>query len=272
MPTMKAGPYEVDYTETGTGPAVLLLHSSAAGDRQWRKLMEELAGRYRLIAVNLFGYGATSKWPGERPMKLADQAALVMAAADLDPGPIAIIGHSLGGAVACEAALQLGKRVRVLALYEPILFYLLKQHGEKDAYADIETMTSACFPQMKRGDWQAFGHHFVDYWAGAGAWAATPDDRKARMLPMLPPIMHEWDSLGVDGRPIAEWGAIAAPVHLLHAADTKLSTKTIAALLHRAHPNWIFHELPAGGHLAPITRPDLVNPLLTKILDDTAAA
>jgi pimeloyl-ACP methyl ester carboxylesterase len=66
-------------------------------------------------------------------MKLADQAALVLAAADLDPGRVAIVGHSLGAAVACEAALQLGKRVRVLALYEPILFYLLKQQGENDA-------------------------------------------------------------------------------------------------------------------------------------------
>ena len=26
-------------------------------------------------------------------------------------------------------------------------------------------------------------------------------------------------------------------------------------------------ESPVGGHLAPITRPDLVNPLLTRILD-----
>jgi pimeloyl-ACP methyl ester carboxylesterase len=131
-------------------------------------------------------------------------------------------------------------------------------------------MTGACFPQMKRGDWQEFGHQFVDYWAGVGAWTATPDDRKARMLPMLPPIVHEWAALGVDGRPIAEWGAINAPVHLLHAADTKLSTKTIAALLHRAHPHWIFHELSSGGHLAPIGRPDLVNPLIRRILDGAA--
>jgi pimeloyl-ACP methyl ester carboxylesterase len=272
MPLAKAGPYDVEYAEAGAGPAVLLLHSSAAGHRQWRKLMEDLAGRYRLIAVNLFGYGATSQWPGERPMTLADQADLVGAVADLVPGPVAIIGHSLGGAVACEAALQLGERVRVLTVYEPILFYLLKRHGEAEAYADIQLMTGACFPPMERGDWEAVGHHFIDYWAGPGAWAATPDDRKARILPLLPPIRREWDSLGVDGRPIEEWGRIAAPVHLLHAADTRLSTKTIAALLRRAHPDWHFHELPAGGHLAPIARPDLINPVLTKILDVPAAA
>lgn len=269
MPIIKAGPFELDYVEAGSGPAVVLLHSSAAGHRQWHKLMEELAGRYRLIAINLFGYGATSKWPGKRPLTLADQAALVAAAADLDSGPVAIVGHSLGAAVACEAALQLGSRVRTLAVFEPILFYLLKDHHEEAAYADIETMSRGYFTHAQRGDWQAVGHHFIDYWAGAGAWDAMPDERKARVLPMLPPIAHEWDMLGIEGRPIEEWGKIAAPVHLLYAADTRLSTKRVTALLRRAHPHWKFHELPTGGHLAPIARPDLVNPLLTEILDGT---
>lgn len=268
MPILKAGPYDLDYVEAGSGPAVVLVHSSAAGYRQWHKLMEELAARHRVIAINLFGYGATSTWPGEQPMRLADQAALVTAAVSLDPAPVAIVGHSLGAAVACEAALQLGRWLRTLVIYEPILFYLLRRYGEREALADIEFMTSGFFSRAAQGDWEAVGNHFIDYWAGPGAWASTPDDRKARMLPMLKPIVYEWESLGIDGRPIEEWGKIAAPVHLVHAADSKLSTRTIAALLHRAHTHWHSHELRKGGHLAPITRPDLVNPLFAKILDE----
>src|SRR5690606_20354308 len=45
MPIIKAGPYDVEYAEAGSGPAVVLLHSSAAGSRQWRKLMEERSAR-----------------------------------------------------------------------------------------------------------------------------------------------------------------------------------------------------------------------------------
>ncbi|MCC6947040.1 MAG: alpha/beta hydrolase [Bradyrhizobiaceae bacterium] len=269
MPILKVGPYDLDYVEAGQGPAVVLVHSSAAGYRQWQKLMEELAGRYRLIAVNLFGYGATSKWPGDRPMTLGDQASLVAAAADLDAGDVALVGHSLGAAVACEAALQLGARVRVLAAFEPILFYLLRDHREIAAYADIEGMSRNYLEFARRGDWNEVGHHFIDYWAGDGTWAATPEERKARVLPVLPPIAHEWEMLGFKGRPIAELGKIAAPVHLLRAADTNLSTKTVAALLQHAHPHWMVHELPTGGHLAPIMRPDLVNPVFAEILDET---
>ena len=98
MPIVKAGPYDIDYAEAGRGPAALLLHSSAAGNRQWRKLMEERAARNRLIAINLFGYGATAKWPNERPLTLGDQANLVTATAHFVPGSLALIGHSLGGA------------------------------------------------------------------------------------------------------------------------------------------------------------------------------
>src|SRR5215470_13112105 len=102
MPVTRAGAFDLEYTDTGSGPAVVLVHSSASGYRQWRRLIEALPG-YRMIAVNLFGYGGTSAWPGARPLTAADQAELVMAAAALSPKPVVLVGHSLGGAVAFEA-------------------------------------------------------------------------------------------------------------------------------------------------------------------------
>ena len=102
MPLIKAGSFDLEYSDTGSGPAVILVHSSASGMRQWRRLSDTLANRYRVIAINLFGYGTTTPWPGTRPLTAADQAGLVAAAAALAPEPIAIVGHSLGGAVALE--------------------------------------------------------------------------------------------------------------------------------------------------------------------------
>jgi pimeloyl-ACP methyl ester carboxylesterase len=114
MPVIKAGVFDLEYTDTGAGPAVVLVHSSASGHRQWRRLVETLQTRYRLIAVNLFGYGKTSSWPNARPLSTADQAELVAAVSTLAPEPVALIGHSLGGAVALEAAAKLSDRIRVL--------------------------------------------------------------------------------------------------------------------------------------------------------------
>jgi len=51
-------PDSVDFVEAGSaGPVVVLVHSSVSGARQWRRLMDDLKGRFRVRAVNLFGYG-----------------------------------------------------------------------------------------------------------------------------------------------------------------------------------------------------------------------
>jgi pimeloyl-ACP methyl ester carboxylesterase len=48
---------QVDFLEAGSGPTVMLLHSSASGARQWRRLMDDLKSDFCVRAVNLFGYG-----------------------------------------------------------------------------------------------------------------------------------------------------------------------------------------------------------------------
>lgn len=269
MPIIKAGPYDIDYAEVGAEPAVLLLHSSAAGNRQWRKLMEERAGKNHLVAINLFGYGATTAWPGERPLTLGDQAGIVAATSHFVDGDVAIVGHSLGGAVAAEAARRMGGRVRAVVLFEPILFYLLRMHGELEAFAEFDDTLRTFAAHGKRGEWDAAGRVFIDYWGGHGAWEAMNDERRSRVVHILPPLVHEWEMVTADGPPIEQWAAIQAPVHYLYAADTRLPSRALAALFRRETPRWHFHEIPTGGHIAPIARPDLVNPVIAEILDAT---
>ncbi len=117
--------------------AVILIHSSASGYRQWRQLTESLQDRYRIIAVNLFGYGKTSPWSLTRPLTAADQGKLVAAVAALAQEPVILVGHSLGGAVALEAAAMLADRVRLVIAFEPILFGHLQAHGPASVYDEI---------------------------------------------------------------------------------------------------------------------------------------
>jgi pimeloyl-ACP methyl ester carboxylesterase len=208
MPIVKAGPFDVDYAEAGTGPAVVLLHSSAAGNRQWRKLMEERAGKNRLVSVNLFGYGATSPWPGDRPMKFEDQANLVLALAHFMPEQFTLVGHSLGGAVAATAALRLGERVTRLILFEPILFYLLQRHGETEAFHEIDTLGRGFTALGTKAEWDAAARLFIDYWGNHGAWDAMDDSRRERVLQVLPPLLHEWPMTTTAGPSIDEFAGL----------------------------------------------------------------
>jgi pimeloyl-ACP methyl ester carboxylesterase len=89
------------------------------------------------------------------------------------------------------------------------------------------------------------------------------------MLTMLPAVVHEWD-MATNARPLEDWHAITAPVHLIQAADTRAPTREIVKLLAANYPDWRVHTVPSGGHMAPVTRPDLVNPLIAAALDAAA--
>ena len=67
---------KLDFIEEGQGSAVLLIHSTVAGNKQWRKLIEYLSPHYRILAPNLFGYGSTIKWNKKRAQTLSDQVDL----------------------------------------------------------------------------------------------------------------------------------------------------------------------------------------------------
>jgi pimeloyl-ACP methyl ester carboxylesterase len=268
MPITRAGRFDVDYEDVGSGPAVVLLHSSASGNRQWRRLSDDLKDRYRLIAINLFGYGATTPWAAGRELTLGDATDLVVAVADRVDGPIALVGHSLGAAVAFEAALTLGRRVRVLVAFEPILFYLLEVHGPSAAYAEIAKVASAYGERAAAADWANVGELFIDYWSGPGTWAGLGDERRISLARLLPTVVHEWKAVINPWRALAEWSAIAAPTHLIRAADSRAPTRAIVALLAATNPPWRLHEVAFGGHMAPVAQPDVVNPLITQLLDE----
>src|SRR5260221_10993758 len=113
---------QVDFLEAGSGPLVMLVHSSVSGARQWRGLIEDLKGHFHVRAVNLFGYGKTPPWPAEWRQSLADQARLVEAALPAGGDQICLVGHSFGGAVAMRVGARPSGHMAKLGLLEPIPF------------------------------------------------------------------------------------------------------------------------------------------------------
>ena len=69
MPVLSKGNLNIDHTDDGQGQ-VVLIHSSVSANRQWRALTEALKNRYRVLAINLFGYGETTPWPRTSPQSL----------------------------------------------------------------------------------------------------------------------------------------------------------------------------------------------------------
>jgi pimeloyl-ACP methyl ester carboxylesterase len=261
----------VDFLEAGSGPLVMLVHSSASGARQWRGLIDELKSHFQVRAVNLFGYGKTPPWPAESRQSLADQARLVEAALPAGADQICLVGHSFGGAVAMKVATRLSGRVAKLVLLEPIPFQLLAQTGRMDAFAEATNLCNIVKKYGTVGEWAMAAEKFADYWTGAGTWQEMPPDRRLAFSEALKPNFFEWDAVMDDTTPVEEWAALLPRATLLAFDPAGVSpTREIAAILRQSCPDWTFATVRGTGHMAPITRPDLINPLVCSFLESTA--
>jgi hypothetical protein len=71
------------------------------------------------------------------------------------------------------------ERVSALALYEPTLFALVDAQAPPPNGVDgIRHAAAAALEALKRQDQDEAASHFIDFWMGAGSWAATPPQRK----------------------------------------------------------------------------------------------
>jgi len=267
MPIYTQGKLRIDYSDEGSGPAVILLHSSVSGNRQWRALIDALKDRYRVLAPNLYGYGETTPWPGPAAQSLYAQAQLVLALCGEIDGPVRLVGHSFGGAVALKAASLLGARAQRLVLLEANPVNLLEQAGRGEAYLEARALRDhvQCFGSL--GDWAKVAERFADYWIADGAWAAMPEKRRAAFVAALPPNLHEWDAVMNEKTTIEEWRQLAARTLVVSDAATRRPVRELAELFAQACPHWSFRSIEAGGHMAPLLRPDLVNPIVCDFLD-----
>ena len=258
-----------DFLEAGaSGPLVVLVHSGASGARQWRRLMDDLKDRHRVRAVNLFGYGATPPWPADATQSIADQACLVEGAIPGGVDNVFLVGHSLGGLVAMKLAAQLGHRVTKLVLLETNPFDLLRQAGRREAFAEAVALRDCVKTCGARGEWEIAAERFADYWNGAGSWQAMSSERRAAFALALRPNFHEWDAVMGETTTVEEWARTLPRATLaVHDPGTVLPIREIAAILRAACPAWRHQEVPGVGHMAPLTRPDVINPIIGSFLD-----
>jgi pimeloyl-ACP methyl ester carboxylesterase len=106
----------IHYRELGAGSPVVLVHGFGASLETWRGVHEALARDHRVIAIDLKGFGWSSRPEGD--YSPAAEAALVWAVLDQlgAKDQVAIVGHSWGSSVVLAMALARPERVSRLAL------------------------------------------------------------------------------------------------------------------------------------------------------------
>lgn len=245
---------------SGNRPLVVALHCSGGTAGQWRALAGHLEPAYQLLAPNLFGASGGPVWTGETPFLLAQDARPVLREIDAHSGPVHLVGHSFGGALALHIARRRSGRIASLALYEPWAFHLLKGFGlaGRQALTEIEAVSSSIRVDFARGTWRNAAATFVNFWNGPGSWERMRPDLQLEMVRYLPKAqldfhasMHEG---GEDGIP----GGLAFPIRLLRGELAPFPTRLIAEQLATRLPDADLMTVGSAGHMGPLTHPEPV--------------
>ena len=159
--------------EEGDGPAVLFAHGGLGDLRLWEPQAQALAPRFRCIRYDLRFWGR-SNGPGEEFSSLDDLVGLLDA---LSVERAALVGLSLGGGLALDAALAHPDRVWALVHVAAGVTGM-----PVNAYTDEQE--SAYEAAEERGDLDAMMEIDFAVWAPLGAsdairelWRLTPDAR-----------------------------------------------------------------------------------------------
>jgi len=113
---------------SGSKPVLVLLHGFGASLFSFSGIIPELTKDFRVVSFDRIGFGLSQRpklgeWMGENPYSDRSQVSILFGLLDLLGIQKALLaGHSAGGAIAVQAALQQPEWVSGLVLEDPAIF------------------------------------------------------------------------------------------------------------------------------------------------------
>ena len=255
----------IRYLDAGHGPPVVFLHGLGASMYAWRKNLAAVASTgFRVIAFDNRGFGLSDK--PSAPYDNAAYAHLAIALMDsLRISDAVLVGHSMGGAIAAEVAIEYPQRVRGLVLVgsaglgtrEPVFFRvarwpvvgpaLLAFRGRgltarllKSTFSDPRKVTEADVDQ---------------YYAPVALSGYARAFRAA---------LRQFHFDGLEGR----LDRIVAPTVVLWGEEDHWVPLGVGRALAAGITRSAFLSVPGAGHSVQEEAPDDVNHLVIRFLKD----
>jgi pimeloyl-ACP methyl ester carboxylesterase len=248
-------------------PLAVCLHTSASSGRQWQELAATLEGRIRTITPDLVGYGKGDRYRRGSRFHLDQEVQNVLrqikAETGKDNGPLHLVGHSYGAAVALQIALTYPERVASLTLYEPAQFLLLFADGLNSPEGrEILALRKFMHENMKSpiGRWSV-AKKYIDYWSGEGSWSKMSFLRQRALVSLMPKVAAEFEAILSANVSAADFADLDMPVRLILGSETHATARKVTEVLNAVLPNVELVTVDGAEHMAPATQADNINPL-----------
>lgn len=183
----------IEYDDQGAGPTLVLVPGSCSTGVAWRPVIKALDGKFRSVTTSLLGYGQTAERRLDANPSVEFEAEIlerVIAKASAGGEAVHLVGHSFGGSVALLVAMRKRVPIATLTVLEAPLPAILRQ-GEETHYRAFRDMTDAYFAAWDGGDREAI-RSMIDFYGGAGTWAAWPERVRAYAVETTPVNMLDW--------------------------------------------------------------------------------
>ena len=245
----------VSLWDAGNGPPVLCLHGFH-GLPAWQPWLGALSARFRVIAPQQPGFGdSTGAEHLDDFLGLALCYADLLAALKLDR--VAIVGHDLGGAIACELSALYPRLVSKLVLVAPLGLW-----DDAHPVTDFFALTN---PELVKLSW-----HDANAALERGAYRVPHTDEEKRA-----DYLDRVKALSTAGKylwPIPDKGLkkrlhrIQAPALLVWGTSDKIVPPSYATLFQRSLRDARVVEIPHAGHLPMLEQPERFLPPVQEFL------
>ncbi|XP_065511068.1 epoxide hydrolase 3 [Caloenas nicobarica] len=271
-------------------PLMLLLHGFPQNWFCWRFLLQELGGRFRAVALDLRGYGASDKPPGRdnyRLELLLGDICEVIEALGTPPGPgdtaaspkCILVGHDWGGLLAWEVALShpalVDKLVIMAAPHRAWMADFTACHPSqllRSSYVFLFQLPWLPELLLALADFQLIKTVLTSPWSGIRDPARRLGDAElesylfglAQPGGLSPPI-HFYRNLFRD-TPMPREPPPPPTLLLWGTHDRFLDPALGPALFRRLRPSARLHLLPGASHWLPEEKPRLLARLIGQFL------
>lgn len=268
----KVNELQLTSNSIGEGNPVLLIHGFGASSYSWRHIIAPLSQKYRVITIDLKGFGESPK-PRDDLYSVYEQARLVRNfILENDLQNVHIIGHSYGGGVALVTSVYLATShpslqnslvlidsiaypqdlpdfVEVLAtpVLGSLLIYTIPNTTQVKSLLKKVYFNDALIPQS------AIEHYAGNLDKPNAKYATLTTARQ-----MLPTDLQQFSN---------NYASLTIPTLIIWSKDDEIVPLEIGERLHADLPNSKMVVLNDVGHAVQEEKPSLLLPYLQQFLD-----
>jgi pimeloyl-ACP methyl ester carboxylesterase len=245
---------ELAAEERGKGsPAIVLIHSIGGDHSDWERVATILAPRHRVLVVDLPGHGQ-SPAPEGAPTVAGAAAALTRTLAERHVEHAILVGHSYGGLVALQAALDQPKRAAAVVVVDAMSY----------SSADSERVATAS--QVLHERYSVF---LNAVYSGMSRDAARGESLEAHAWRVPQPVLTGYflDAWREDLRPRLR--TMKTPVHVVTTEGLWPERESWAsARVRLGYETSGFvegHRVAASGHVVALDQPDSLAAIIESV-------